>query len=82
MTDNDHYKDLNAEIGRWLAYHRKLRGLSQSEVAERLGVTKTAVHYWETGKRMIYAKTMMDYCHLLDIDPQDLVRDVTNTRKE
>lgn len=71
-------KELNTEIGAWLAHHRKLRGLSQAEVAERLGVTKTAVHYWETGKRMIYAKTMLDYCRLLDLDPQDLVKDVTS----
>jgi transcriptional regulator with XRE-family HTH domain len=69
--------NLNKAIGQWLADHRKQKDLSQQQVADRLGVTKTAVHYWETGKRMIFAETMIDYCKILNLDPQDLVRDIS-----
>lgn len=30
---------------------RETLGLNQKELAERLGVTQTAISYWETGKR-------------------------------
>ena len=39
--------DMNAEIGRWLRHQRELKGMSQQDVADRLGTTRTAVHYWE-----------------------------------
>ena len=44
-------KNYNAEIGTWLAKKREEKGLSQSDVAKRMNVTKSAVHYWETNKR-------------------------------
>ena len=31
---------------------RENLGLTQVELAERLGVSHVAVHYWETGKRV------------------------------
>lgn len=74
-------KDYTKDIGRWLAEKRKQKGLRQTDVAERLGCTKSAVHYWETGKRIIDADTMIKYCFVLDADPQDLVRDVTHTEE-
>lgn len=68
--------DINTKIGAWLSEKRKAKGMTMQEVAERLGVTKTAVHYWETGKRTIYAYQMMDYCAIVGADPEDLVRDI------
>lgn len=70
-------KNYNADIGKWLAAQRISRGLMQSEVGEMLGVTKTAIHYWETGKRTIDAATMIKYCHAIGADPQQCVKDVT-----
>ena len=70
-------KNYNKDVGEWLRKHREMKHMTQSQIAGRLGVTKTAVHYWESGKRMIFADTMINYCHILDIDPQDLVRDIT-----
>lgn len=70
-------KNYNADIGKWLANQRISRGLLQSEVGEMLGVTKTAIHYWETGKRSIDAATLINYCHAIGVDPQQCVRDVT-----
>lgn len=48
----------NQKIGAYLAKERKAKKISQTQLAQRLGVSKTAVHYWETGKRTIYADQM------------------------
>ena len=61
-------------LGVWLSEQRKIRGLTMQDVADRLGVTKTAVHYWETGKRSMYARHVLEYCRAIGIDPDEIVR--------
>ena len=70
-------KDYNARIGAYLAKERKAKKITQQQVADRLGVTKAAVSNWERGKRTIYADQMFQYCDQIGIDPNDLVRKVT-----
>lgn len=70
-------KNYNAKIGAYLAKERRAKKISQQQLADRLGVSKTAVHYWETGKRTIYADQMLEYCDQLGIDPQELIKSVT-----
>ena len=70
-------KNYNKKIGAYLAKERRAKKISQQQLADRLGVSKTAVHYWETGKRTIYADQMLEYCETIGIDPQDLIRSVT-----
>lgn len=70
-------KSYNKKIGAYLAKQRRAKKVSQQQLADRLGVTRTAVHYWETGKRTIYADQMLQYCDSLGIDPAELVRRVT-----
>jgi len=68
--------DKNARIGQWLKEKREEKGMSQQMAAERLGITRTAIHYWETGKRTIYAVNLIDYCKILDANPQQIVNDI------
>lgn len=68
--------NMNAKIGSVLRKHRKQKRMSMQEVADRLHVTKTAVHYWESGKRSIYADQMLDFCDVIGLDPQQLVIEV------
>ena len=70
-------KNYNSAIGAWLMNERIKRELSLQDVADRLGVSKSAIHYWETGKRTIYAENMINYCNALGVDPSDLIRDIT-----
>lgn len=70
-------KNYNKKIGTYLAKERRAKKISQQQLADRLGVSKTAVHYWETGKRTIFADQMLEYCETIGIDPQDLIRSVT-----
>lgn len=70
-------KNYNKKIGAYLAKERRAKKISQQQLADRLGVSKTAVHYWETGKRTIFADQMLEYCETIGIDPQDLIKSVT-----
>ena len=70
-------KNYNAKIGAYLAKERKAKKITQQQVADRMGVTKSAVSNWELGKRTIYADQMLEYCEQLGIDPQELVKSVT-----
>lgn len=66
----------DVRIGSILRKYRLQRKMSMQEVADRLNVTKTAVHYWETGKRSMYAVQLIDYCNVIGLDPQELVKEV------
>ena len=59
--------DFNKRLGAVMREEREKAGKTQQDIAEKLGVTKTAVHQWESGKRNIYARTVIDYCSALGI---------------
>lgn len=61
-------EEMNKMIGAWLAEKRNERGMSQQDAADLLGVSKSAVHYWETGKRSIYATNLVQYCKVIGAD--------------
>ena len=69
--------DMNARIGAYLAELRKRAGLSQEQVAEKLGKSKPAIHYYETGRTEIFADVMIEYCKAVNGDPVQLVLEVT-----
>lgn len=54
-------------IGKFIAIWRKKKKLTQSELAERLGVTDRSVSNWETGKNMPDLSLFKPLCEILDI---------------
>lgn len=40
------------KIGKFIALNRKNKGLTQEQLAEKLGVTNKTISRWETGKYM------------------------------
>lgn len=66
-------EDMNAKIGAWMRRKRQEAKLSQQEVADRMGHTRTAVYYWENGKRTIYATNLLEFCKVMSIDPLEAV---------
>ena len=40
-------------IGKFIAKQRKIKGLTQEELAEKLGITKNAVSKWERGVSLV-----------------------------
>lgn len=62
-----------AKIGKFIAGRRKTVGLTQMQLAEKLGITDRAVSKWETGKAMPDSMLMLDLCAILKISVNDLL---------
>ena len=60
-------------IGRFIAERRKAQGMTQAQLAEKLGITDRAVSKWETGKSLPDASIMLELCGLLRITVNDLL---------
>ena len=61
------------KIGRFIAERRKQAGLTQVQLAERLGITDRAVSKWETGRALPDSSIMLTLCEMLDITVNDLL---------
>ncbi len=61
------------KIGRFIAERRKGVGLTQMQLAEKLGITDRAVSKWECGKAMPDSAIMLELCDILRISVNDLL---------
>lgn len=61
------------KIGKFITIKRKEQGLTQLQLAEKLGITDRAVSKWETGKSLPDASLMPELCKLLKITINDLL---------
>ena len=61
------------KIGKFIAERRKLAGLTQVQLAEKLNITDRAVSKWETGKSLPDSSIMLDLCAILKISVNDLL---------
>jgi len=61
------------KIGKFISECRKENGLTQLQLAEKLGITNRAVSKWETGKSCPDASIMMELCGILGITVNDLL---------
>ena len=61
------------KIGKFISEKRKERGLTQMQLAEKLGITDRSVSKWETGKSLPDASIMLELCGLLGITVNDLL---------
>lgn len=62
-----------SKIGVFIAERRKNAGLTQSGLAEKLGITDRAVSKWERGKSLPDASIMLELCSILEITVNDLL---------
>jgi transcriptional regulator with XRE-family HTH domain len=67
---------LDAVLGERLRGLRKERGLSQTALAERLGVTFQQVQKYENGTNRISALTLLKLATALDIEAASLLVDI------
>jgi len=74
------------KIGKFISERRKLKGLTQAQLAEKLDITDRAISKWETGKGMPDASIMLDLCNELEISVNELLSgeliDMSNYDKE
>lgn len=61
------------KIGKFIAERRKSVNLTQSELAEKLGITDRAVSKWETGRAMPDSSIMLNLCKILRVSVNDLL---------
>lgn len=61
------------KIGRFIANRRKLKNLTQMQLAEKLGISDRAVSKWETGKSLPDSSIMLELCSILEITVNDLL---------
>ena len=61
------------KIGRFIAECRKLKGITQMQLAEKLAITDRAVSKWENGKSMPDAALMLELCDILSISVNELL---------
>lgn len=62
-----------SKIGAFISVCRKAKGLTQSQLAEKLGITDKAVSKWETGKSMPDLSLFTQLCDLLGITLNELL---------
>ena len=60
-------------IGKFIADCRKVKGLTQSMLAEHFGISDRAISKWENGKCLPDASIMIDLCNLLGISVNELL---------
>ncbi len=74
------------KIGKFIAERRKKAGFTQTQLAEKLGITDKAISKWERGISMPDSSIMLLLCELLEINVNELlsgeVLTVDNYNKE
>lgn len=61
------------KIGKFIAYCRKNKKMTQSELAEKLGVTDKSIGNWENGRNMPDLSLFKPLCDELEITINDLM---------
>lgn len=65
------YKEQYRQIGLKIAYYRKLRGLTQEELAEQVGVTPAFIGHLEAPNisKALSLDTLFDIAAVLEVSP-------------
>ena len=66
------YAEKYRQIGLKIAYNRKLRGLTQEELAEQVGLTPAYIGHLEAPNisKALSLDTLFDIAAVLDVSPQ------------
>ena len=60
-------------FGQRLVAARERKGIKQSELADKLGVSKTCINYWEKDKRQPNVIDVKNLCDVLDVSGNELI---------
>lgn len=61
------------KIGKFIVTCRKENGLTQANLAKKLGITVQAISKWENGKSLPDPSIMLDLCEILGINVNELL---------
>ncbi len=65
--------ELKYEIGGRIRKYREARGISQIQLAEKLGISNNRISNWEQGINRPDADILADICRALNISPSELL---------
>ncbi len=67
-------------VGQKIKEARKAKGMTQTELGEKIGVQKSAVSKWERGETQnIKRSVLQKLSYYLDIQPVELIKETTNS---
>ena len=72
MADRRNMKDVNTVIGKNVQRYRRRRGLTQHQLARRIGVTYQAISKWENGRSTPDISLLPELCRVFDCRIDDL----------
>ena len=61
------------KIGKFIAERRKIKKITQANLAEKLNITDRAISKWENGKSMPDSSIMLELCNILEISVNELL---------
>ena len=61
------------QIGRYIAEKRRIKNLTQAQLAEQLGISDKTVSKWECGRSMPDYALLQPLCESLDISVSELI---------
>jgi len=61
------------ELGRRIRLLREMAGLSQQQLAEKVGISRSAVAFWETGRSGHVGKHLGSLAQVLGVEPEVLL---------
>jgi transcriptional regulator with XRE-family HTH domain len=66
-------RELNVKLGKCFLKARRQAGLTQSDVAEKVGVTHSVIYHWETGRSMPILQTLLRIADAYGVSLDELV---------
>ena len=67
------------EVAKNILYYRKERGLTRKALAEKIGVSASAVNNWEIGQNSIDMDTLHTLCKVLNVEMMDIFGKCANS---
>ncbi len=61
------------KIGRFIAERRKMKNMTQAQLAEKLNITDRAISKWENGRGLPDTSIMLELCSELEISVNELL---------
>ncbi|MFC1809226.1 helix-turn-helix domain-containing protein [Candidatus Omnitrophota bacterium] len=69
-------------FGKNLLYILKTKGINQSELAQKIGVSQSCLSRWINGRRALHASQRRKICDVLGISETSFFRSLKDTEKE
>ena len=73
MNQQENEQSLKAEFGKYIKKHRKVKGWTQSQLAEKLGVTVKSVSFFERGLTFPSQDNIFKLAQILDMSLDEFV---------